>query len=336
MRTGKRLWIFHTIPMPGEFGNETWLNDSWAYTGNAGVWANIAVDEELGLAYLPVELPTGDWYGGNRPGNGLFGESLVAVDLKTGQRRWHYQLIHHGLWDYDIPAPPILLDITVDGKPIKAIAQPTKQAFLYVFDRATGQPVWPIEERPVPKGDVPGEWYAPTQPFPTKPPAFDRQGFSIDDLIDFTPELRAEAVKLVSRYKIGPLYTPPVVSKWEGPLAMLMLPSAGGGTNWAGRFGRSGDRHVVRGFSHHAHCGRIGSRRSGAERFRIRVRPGACASRAGCRRRRRRPGGPRRRRRGRRPQYSRTATGQTTMGTHHRVRHEQGGHRVADRARRDA
>ena len=234
VRTGKRLWIFHTIPMPGEFGNETWLNDSWAYTGNAGVWANIAVDQELGLAYLPVELPTGDWYGGNRPGNGLFGESLVAVDLKTGQRRWHYQLIHHGLWDYDIPAPPILLDITVDGKPIKAIAQPTKQAFLYVFDRATGQPVWPIEERPVAKGDVPGEWYAATQPFPTKPPAFDRQGFSIDDLIDFTPELRAEAVKLVSRYKIGPLYTPPVVSKWEGPLAMLMLPSAGGGTNWEG------------------------------------------------------------------------------------------------------
>ena len=181
VRTGKRLWIFHTIPSPGEFGNDTWLKDSWAYTGNAGVWANIAVDEELGLVYLPVELPTGDWYGGNRPGNGLFGESLVAVDLKTGQRRWHYQLIHHGIWDYDIPAPPILIDITVNGKPIKAIAQPTKQAFLYVFDRATGQPVWPIEERPVPAGDVPGEWYAPTQPFPdeaagVRPPGvFDRR-----------------------------------------------------------------------------------------------------------------------------------------------------------------
>jgi quinoprotein glucose dehydrogenase len=234
VRTGKRLWIFHTIPMPGEFGNDTWLNDSWAYTGNTGVWANMAVDEQLGLVYLPVELPTGDWYGGNRPGNGLFGESLVAVDLKTGQRRWHYQMIHHGIWDYDNPAPSILIDITVNGKPIKAIAHPTKQAFMYVFDRATGQPVWPIEERPVPKGDVPGEWYSPTQPFPTKPPAFDRQGFSIDDLIDFTPELRAEAIKLVSRYKIGPIYTPPVVSKWEGPLALLMLPSAGGGVNWYG------------------------------------------------------------------------------------------------------
>jgi quinoprotein glucose dehydrogenase len=234
VRTGKRLWVFHTIPMPGEFGNDTWLNDSWAYTGNTGVWANMAVDEQLGLVYLPVELPTGDWYGGNRPGNGLFGESLVAVDLKTGQRRWHYQLIHHGIWDYDNPAPSILIDINVNGKPIKAIAHPTKQAFMYVFDRATGQPVWPIEERPVPKGDVPGEWYSPTQPFPTKPPPFDRQGFSVDDLIDFTPELRAEAMKLISRYKIGPLYTPPVVSKWEGPLAMLMLPSAGGGANWAG------------------------------------------------------------------------------------------------------
>jgi quinoprotein glucose dehydrogenase len=159
---------------------------------------------------------------------------LVAADLRTGKRKWHYQLVHHGLWDHDIPCAPILMDITVNGKPIRAVGQPTKQGWIYVFDRVTGAPVWPIEERAVEKGDVPGEWYAPTQPFVTKPPPFERQGVSIDDLIDFTPELRAEAVKLVSRYKIGPLFTPPVVSKWEGPLGTLMLPNATGGANWQG------------------------------------------------------------------------------------------------------
>jgi quinoprotein glucose dehydrogenase len=234
VRTGKRLWIFHTIPRPGEFGNDTWLNDSWSYTGNTGVWAQMSVDEEAGIVYLPVELPTGDYYGGHHPGNALFGESLVAVDLRTGQRKWHYQFIHHGIWDFDMPCAPILADLTVNGRLIKAVAQPTKQGWVYVFDRLTGQPVWPIEERAVEKGDVPNEWYSPTQPFVTKPPPFDRQGVSIDDLIDFTPELRAEAVKLISRYKIGPLYTPPVVSKWEGPLATLMLPNATGGANWQG------------------------------------------------------------------------------------------------------
>jgi quinoprotein glucose dehydrogenase len=233
-RTGKRLWIFHTIPRPGEFGNDTWEQGSWEYTGNTGSWTQMTIDEELGMVYVPVELPTGDYYGGHRPGAGLFGESLVALDLKTGKRRWHYQLVHHGVWDFDIPSAPILADITVDGKTIKAIAQPTKQNWHYVFDRVTGQPVWPIEERPVPKGDVPGEWYAPTQPFVTKPPAFDLQGISIDDLIDFTPELRAEAVKIVSRYKMGPLFTPPPVSKWEGPLGLLMVPSSTGGPNWPG------------------------------------------------------------------------------------------------------
>jgi quinoprotein glucose dehydrogenase len=233
-RTGKRLWIFHTIPSPGEFGNNTWEKDSWAYTGNAGVWAQMTIDEDLGMLYLPVELPTGDYYGGNRPGNGLFGESIVALDLKTGVRKWHFQLTHHGMWDHDIPCAPILADIIVDGRKIKAIAQPTKQNWLYVFDRTNGKPVWPIEERPVAKGDVPGEWYSPTQPFVTKPPAYDRQGVAIDDLIDFTPELRAEAVKLVSRYKIGPLFTPPVLSKFEGPLGVIMLPGSTGGANWQG------------------------------------------------------------------------------------------------------
>jgi len=233
-RTGKRLWIFHTIPLADEYGNETWENNSWTYTGNTGVWGQISVDEELGLVYLPVEMPTGDYYGGHRPGNNLFGSSIVALDLKTGQRKWHYQFIHHDIWDWDTPCAPILVDVTVDGRPIKAVAQPTKQGFIYVFDRATGRPIWPIEERAVPKGDVPGEWYSATQPFPTKPPAFERQGVSIDDLIDFTPELRAEAVKLASLYKLGPIFTPPVVSKWEGPRAMLMLPSTTGGANWQG------------------------------------------------------------------------------------------------------
>jgi quinoprotein glucose dehydrogenase len=233
-RTGKRLWIFHTIPLAGEYGNDTWERDSWSYTGNAGVWAQMTVDTELNTVFLPVELPTGDYYGGHRPGNGLFGESLVALDLKTGQRKWHYQLVHHGIWDMDIPCAPILADLTVDGRQIKAVAQPTKQGWLYVFDRTNGKPVWPIEERPVAKGDVPGEWYSPTQPFVTKPPAYDRQGVSLDDLIDFTPALHEEGVKLASRYKLGPIFTPPVVSKWEGPLGTLMLPAATGGANWQG------------------------------------------------------------------------------------------------------
>lgn len=234
VRTGKRLWIFHTIPLPNEYGSDTWLKDSWAYTGNTGVWAQISVDEDLGLVYLPVELPTGDYYGGDRPGDGLFGESLVAVDLQTGKRKWHYQLVHHGLWDMDIPCAPILGDITINGQTVKAVAQPTKQAFLYVFNRENGKPIWPIEERPVPQGDVPGERYSPTQPFPTKPPAFDNQGVSSDSLINFTPELHAEAEKLVSKYKIGPLFTPPALSNLDGPLATIVSPGALGGANWPG------------------------------------------------------------------------------------------------------
>jgi quinoprotein glucose dehydrogenase len=234
VRSGTLLWTFRTVPQPGEVGNETWENDSWAYSGNTGVWAQISVDEQLGLAYLPVELPTHDYYGGARPGNTLFGESLVAVDLRTGQRKWHFQLVHHGIWDMDIPCAPILADITVNGRPIKAVAQPSKQAFLYVLDRATGEPIWPIEERPVPQGDVPGEKYSPTQPFPTRPPAYDRQGLAIDDLIDFTPALRAEAVKAIEKYRIGPVFTPPVVSSADGPIATLAMGAQGAATNWPG------------------------------------------------------------------------------------------------------
>jgi quinoprotein glucose dehydrogenase len=234
VRTGKRLWIFHTIPRPGEYGIDTWERDSWAYTGNTGVWGQISVDEDLGLVYLPVELPTGDYYGGDRPGRGLFGESIVAVDLETGKRKWHYQLVHHGLWDMDIPCAPILANITIDGRTVKALAQPTKQAYLYVFNRETGEPTWPIVERPVPKGDVPGEWYSPTQPIPTKPPAYDNQGVSLDDLINFTPELHEEALQLVSKYRIGPLFTAPSVSKPDGPIATITSPGSLGGANWPG------------------------------------------------------------------------------------------------------
>jgi quinoprotein glucose dehydrogenase len=234
VRTGRQVWMFHTIPRPGEFGNDTWENDSWSYTGNTGVWAQMTVDEQLGIVYLPVETPTGDEYGGHRPGDGLFGESLVALDVTTGARLWHYQLIHHGIWDWDLPCAPILADINVDGVAIKAIAQPTKQGWVYVFDRVTGKPVWPIEERPVPQSDAPGEKTSATQPFPTKPPAFDRQGTSVDDLIDFTPAIKAEAVRVAARYKLGPIFTPAVVSLPEGPLGTLMLPATTGGANWQG------------------------------------------------------------------------------------------------------
>jgi glucose dehydrogenase len=234
VRTGKRLWIFHTIPRPGEFGNDTWERDSWSYTGNTGSWGQISVDLQLGLAYLPIELPTHDYYGGERPGNNLFSESVVAVDLKTGQRKWHYQLVHHGLWDMDIPCAPILIDIMQNGRTVKALAQPTKQAFLYVFNRETGEPIWPIEERPVPKGDTPGEWYAPTQPHPTRPPAYDGQGLRLEDLIDYTPELHAEAVKAVEKYRLGPIFTPPSVSKLEGPIATLTMGAQAAATNWPG------------------------------------------------------------------------------------------------------
>jgi quinoprotein glucose dehydrogenase len=234
VKTGKRTWIFHTIPTPGEFGNETWENDSWAIQGNTAVWAPMAADPETGYVYLPVETPTNDYYGGHRPGNNLFAESLVCLDATTGKRVWHYQLVHHGIWDYDTVAPPILMDITVDGRRVKAVAQVTKQAFTYVFDRVTGQPVWPIEERPVEQSTVPGERLSPTQPFPTRPPAFDRQGVTLDDLNDLTPELKAEAVRMAADYKMGPLFTPMIVAGTEGKKGLLMLPSATGGANWQG------------------------------------------------------------------------------------------------------
>ena len=233
-RTGKRLWIFHTIPRKGEFGHDTWLNGSDEYTGNTGNWCQNSADPELGLVYIGIEAPTGDWYGGARPGDNLYSESILALDVKTGKRRWHYQTVRHGVQDRDIPCAPILCDITVNGKKIKALAQPTKQAWLYVLDRATGKPVWPIVDRPVPRGDIPGEYYPATQPHVTKPPPFDRQGFFREYLIDFTPALRAEAEALVDNYRIGPLFTPPSVSKWPRPLGTIMNPNGDGAAQWPG------------------------------------------------------------------------------------------------------
>jgi quinoprotein glucose dehydrogenase len=234
VRTGKLLWKFNTIPTPGEYGNDTWEKESWAINGNTGVWSQITVDEEAGLVYLPVEDPTSDLYGGHRPGNNLYGDSLVCLDMKTGQRKWHFQIVHHPIWDYDMPAAPLLMDITVDGRPVKAVAQATKQGLLYVFDRITGKPVWPIEERAVPQTDVPGEKTSPTQPFPTKPPAYSRNGVEEKDLIDFTPELKEQAANAAKRYRLGPVFLPPLVSKAEGPLAALTAGTLSGGVNWPG------------------------------------------------------------------------------------------------------
>lgn len=228
VRTGKRLWTLHSIPQKGEFGNETWGDDSFSYSGSTNVWTNMSADEELGYVYLPFGTPTDDWFGGHRPGANLFAESLVALDVKTGKRMWHFQAVHHGIWDYDLPAAPVLADIRVDGKVIKAVAQVSKQGFTYVFDRRTGVPVWPIEERPVPQSTVPGERSSPTQPFPTKPPAFERQGVTASDLIDFTPELKQAALEAIKPFNYGPLFTPPTE---QGTIA---LPGWVGGANWAG------------------------------------------------------------------------------------------------------
>ena len=234
VRTGKKLWTFHTIPHPGEEGNETWEKDSWKYTGNTAAWAPLAGDEELGYVYLPIESPTGDFYGGHRPGNNLFSGSLLCLDARTGKRVWHFQIIHHDIWDYEPSSPPLLADVTVGGKKIKAVALVMKMGHTFVFDRVNGQPVWPIVETPFPASDVPGEWTSPTQPIPTKPAPFDRVGVSPDDLIDFTPELNAEARKILEQYKYGPLYLPPIVRGAGGKLGTMLLPHHTGGSNWPG------------------------------------------------------------------------------------------------------
>ena len=235
IRSGQLIWTFHTIPQGGEFGVETWQEESWRYTGNGGVWTQMSADLELGYVYLPTEAPTNDYYGGHRPGDNLFTQSVVALNALTGERAWHFQMIHHGLWDYDTPAAPNLMNLTVDGREIRALAQVTKQGWAYVFDRATGVPVWPIPELPVPEGMIPGERTSPTQPFPTKPPAFALQGLMEDDLIDFTPELRAEALDIIDNYVYGPIFTPASLpDQTTGKRGTIFVPSAGGGANWPG------------------------------------------------------------------------------------------------------
>jgi quinoprotein glucose dehydrogenase len=227
-RTGKLLWTFHTVPQEGEFGNQTWENGSWKYTGNTNVWTLMSADDELGYVYLPVSTPSNDFYGGHRHGDNLFAESIVCLEARTGKRVWHFQTVHHGVWDYDLPAAPTLVDLTVAGRQVKALAQVTKQGFCFVLDRVTGKPVWPIEERPVPQSQVAGEKTSPTQPFPTKPPPFERQGLTANDLIDFTPELRQEALAIVSKYDYGPLFLPPTER------GTINVPGWNGGANWQG------------------------------------------------------------------------------------------------------
>ena len=257
VRTGERRWRFNTVPSDGELGVDTWgrpdpsvwdipagahpwvrehpelLEASWRYTGNVGHWAPVTADPELGLFYVPTETATNDYFGGYRPGPNLFANSVLALDAETGERVWHFQLTHHELWDYDLPAAPILADVTVDGVPVKALIQLSKQGFAYVLNRETGEPLWPMDEREVPPSSVPGEQASRTQPFPTKPPPFERQGITEDDLIDFTPELRAEALSIVREYQIGPLYTPPSLVE-PGSQGTIALPGIGGGANWPG------------------------------------------------------------------------------------------------------
>ena len=234
-RTGEHLWTFHTIPRAGEFGNDSWENEAWRFVGNVNVWAPLSADPELGLVYLPTDAPTNDYFGGFRPGANLFGNSLVAVDIRTGERRWHFQAIHHDIWDWDFPVSAILVDLTVDGREIPAVVQASKQTFIYAFNRETGEPIWPISERPVPRGDVPGEWYSPTQPIPSRPAPYELQGLTVDDLIDFTPELRALALENVADIKLGPIFTPYVHDEDpNGFRAAAQCPSAGGGTNIPG------------------------------------------------------------------------------------------------------
>ncbi len=234
-KTGDFLWKFNVIPQPGEFGHETWENDAWQYTGDISSWAPMSADPELGLVYIPTNGATIDFYGGFRPGDNLFGTSLIALDVKTGERKWHFQMVHHDIWNYDTPTAPVLLDVTQNGQRVPAVAQVTKQAFTYVFNRETGEPLWPIEERPVPQSHIPGEQLSATQPFPTKPAPYDLQGLTEDDLIDFTPELRQQAIEILSEWEIGPLFTPPLHRDNDlGKRGALWCPGDVGGVNISG------------------------------------------------------------------------------------------------------
>jgi len=231
-RTGEFLWKFHVVPRPGEVGHETWENDAWKWTGDVSSWAPMSADEERGIVYIPTNGVTVDYYGGFSPGDNLYGTSLIALDVKTGERVWHQQLVHHDIWNYDTPTAPVLMDVTIDGKEVPIVVQTTKQNFAYTYNRETGEPIWPIEETPVPASDVPGEKLAATQPFPTRPAAYGMQGLTHDDLIDYTPELRAAAIEALKDHKIGPLFNPPLHrDNDQGYRAAYWCPGDGGGTN---------------------------------------------------------------------------------------------------------
>jgi quinoprotein glucose dehydrogenase len=251
-RTGRQAWTFHTIPQPGEVGNDTWGNDSWSYTGHTNAWPPMSLDADRGLLYVPLGTPSNDFFGGRRPGANLFAESLVCLDANSGARKWHYQIVHHGLWDYDNPSPPSLVTITVDGRRIDAVVQLTKQGFAFVFDRVTGKPVWPIEERPVPASDVDGEHAWPTQPFPTKPPAFTEQGVTLDDAFDLTPALKDAAQTELKKYRIGPLFTPP------SRRGTVQRPGLIGGANWGGAAFDASSGVVIFKTTNQANIGRVG------------------------------------------------------------------------------
>ena len=251
-RTGKVVWTFHTVPQAGQFGNDTWGNESWKYTGHTNVWAPMTLDERRGLVYLPVSTGSNDFYGGTRPGKNLFAESIVCLDAATGKRKWHYQIVHHGLWDYDLPSPPNIVSINVGGRTVDAVVQLTKQGLVFVFDRVTGKPMWPIEERPVPPSDMPGEQAWPTQPFPTQIPPLEDLGASEADAIDFTPELHAAALVEMKKLRLGPLYTPPSAQ------GTLQRPGIIGGANWGGgAFDPASGRLFVK-TSNQAHVARLG------------------------------------------------------------------------------
>jgi quinoprotein glucose dehydrogenase len=228
VRSGQRLWTFRAVPGPGEVGHETWENDSWKTIGNTNVWTLMSADEDLGYVYLPFSPPANDYYGGHRHGDNLFSDTLVCLEARTGRRVWHYQITRHDIWDYDLPAAPNLIDVTIDGQRIKAVAQVTKLGFVFVFDRVSGRPVWPIEDRAVPPSGVPGEKTAATQPFPTKPAPVEIQGVRENDLLDLTPELRQKALEVIARYDHGPLYTPP------SERGTILMPGIGGGPSWSG------------------------------------------------------------------------------------------------------
>ncbi len=235
VKTGKMLWRFNVLPQPGEFGHDTWEDDAWKFTGNISPWAPLSADPERNLVFIPTDTPTNDYYGGHRPGGNLFGTSLIALDARTGERVWHFQMVHHDVWNMDNPDAPHLVDITVDGERIPAVAAVTKQGFTYVFNRETGEPVWPIEERAVPQSDTPGEETSPTQPFPTRPAPFEMQGITEDDLIDFTPELREQALEIARNYRMGPIFTPPSLYEHDdGTQGAFVVPGANGGANIPG------------------------------------------------------------------------------------------------------